>query len=129
MRSRCTQVFEWVLCSEPKLDSHRFRDIVLEAIEEGRAKPLPAFKPWSERVAAQPRPKSPFARPKKRKAPSGGQQLVAQIRCRQRHIGLPWSRGCFWCQHRHCWAYPICALLLNGCMGAGVDPADRMALA
>ncbi len=88
MRSRRTQVFEWVLCSEPKLDSHRFRDIVLEAIKEGRAKEFPAFKPWSKRIAAQPPPKDPFARPKKRKAPGagGGQQLVAQIRC---SLGCP----------------------------------------
>ena len=89
------QVFEWVLCSEPKLDSHRFRDIVLEGIKGGRAKPYPAFKPWSERVAAQPRPKNPFARPKKRKAAPGagsGQELIAQIRCSMSHMGCIFTR-------------------------------------
>lgn len=78
------QVFQWVMCSEERLDAHRFRDIILAAIAEGRTKQYKAFKPWSARVAATPAPKDPFAQrkgKKKRSSAAGSdQQLVAQIR-------------------------------------------------
>ena len=78
------QVFQWVMCSEERLDAHRFRDIILAAVAEGRAKQFRAFKPWSARVAATQAPKDPFGRHKGKKenssAAGSDQQLVAQIR-------------------------------------------------
>ncbi len=34
----CLQVFEWVMCSEAKADAHRFRDIILAAIDDNKVK-------------------------------------------------------------------------------------------
>ena len=31
------KVFDWVMCSDPQLDSHRFMDIIVAAIEQGAA--------------------------------------------------------------------------------------------
>jgi hypothetical protein len=70
------------MCSEEKKDAHRFRDIILAAVEEGRVKLFKPFKPWSEKVAKQPRPKNPLAKKKNTsKAEGSDQQLIAQIRC------------------------------------------------
>jgi DnaJ family protein C protein 9 len=94
------QVFQWVMCSEERLDAHRFRDTILAAIAEGRAKPYRAFKPWSARVAATPAPKDPLAKRQGKKARSsaagGDQQLVAQIRLLQHRLllALPGSFSC-----------------------------------
>ena len=79
----CLQVFEWVMCSEAKADAHRFRDIILAAIDDNKVKLYKKFKAWSEKVAKQPRPKAPLA-PKKAnasEAADGQNQLVQQIRC------------------------------------------------
>ena len=77
------QVFEWVMCSEEKRDAHRFRDIILSAVKDNKVKLFMSFKPWSEKVAKQPRPKDPLA---PRKTNAGGaadadKQLMEQIRC------------------------------------------------
>ncbi len=68
------------MCSEEKIDAHRFRDIILAAIKEGRVKDFSRFEAWSKKVAKQPRPKNPLARKKTRNLQSNDQQLVAQIR-------------------------------------------------
>ena len=77
------QVFEWVMCSEEKTDAHRFRDIILAAIDSKRVKQYNKFKPWSERVAKQPRPKAPLAprRANAAGAADADKQLIQQIRC------------------------------------------------
>ena len=77
------QVFEWVMCSEERKDAHRFRDIILTAQEAGKAKKHKKFRPWSEKVARQPRPKHPLT-PSRTNAAGPGKdaekQLIAQIR-------------------------------------------------
>ena len=77
------QVFEWVMCSEERKDAHRFRDIILAAQEAGEAKKHKQFRPWSEKVAKQPRPKHPLT-PSRTNAAGPGKdaekQLIAQIR-------------------------------------------------
>eukprot|EP00884_Botryococcus_braunii_P011666 jgi/Botrbrau1/204/Bobra.0022s0184.1 len=83
------KVFEWLMCSEPKLDSHRFMDIVEEAIKEGKVERHDRFSKWAKHTAAKPRPKDPLKRTKKRKADRENDlALVAQIRGRQNsHMG------------------------------------------
>jgi len=70
------------MCSDEKKDAHRFRDTILEAVKEGKTEVFARFKPWSEKVAKQPRPKNPLAQKKKKKAAADEhhQQLVAQLR-------------------------------------------------
>ena len=78
------QVFEWVMCSEAKKDSHRFMDVIEEGIAQGDLKRYKAFTAWAKDVAAKPRPKDPLAKPKKRKKAEASQTdeqaLVAAIR-------------------------------------------------
>ena len=74
-------MFEWVLCSEEKTDAHHFRDIILAAVNEKRVKQYKKFKPWSDKVAKQPRPRKPLAPKKVTGSADGDKQLVEQIRC------------------------------------------------
>ena len=71
------------MCSEAKADAHRFRDIILAAIDDQKANKHKKFKPWSEKVAKQPRPKAPLIpqRANTSVAADGDQQLIQQIRC------------------------------------------------
>lgn len=69
------------MCSDEKKDAHRFRDTILEAVKEGKIKLFARFKPWSEKVAKQPRPKNPLVQKKKKAtAEDNHQQLIAQLR-------------------------------------------------
>ena len=70
------------MCSEAKPDAHRFRDIILAAIDEQKVKKYKKFRPWSDKVAKQPRPKAALT-PKTANsgAASGDKQLALQIRC------------------------------------------------
>lgn len=78
------QVFEWVICSDSKKDSHRFMDIIQEAIAEEKVKSFKAFKSWSKEVSQKPRPQNPLAKKKKKKGPQASSNednaLVAAIR-------------------------------------------------
>ncbi len=71
------------MCSEAKADAHRFRDIILAAIDDDKVKLYKKFKPWSEKVAKQPRPKAPLAPVKANasEAADAQKQLIQQIRC------------------------------------------------
>jgi len=74
-------VFEWLLCSRPETDSHRFADDIEAAIERGDAKRYKAFGPWAEAVRRKPAPKNPLKKSKPRQAPAGGgMDLAAMIR-------------------------------------------------
>ena len=78
------QVFEWVMCSEAKKDSHRFMDMIEAGIAQGELKRYKAFTAWGKDMAAKPRPKNPLAKPKKMKKAGASQldeqALVAAIR-------------------------------------------------
>jgi DnaJ family protein C protein 9 len=78
------QVFEWVMCSDNKVDSHRFMDAIHSGIDRGDLKRFRIFTSWAKEVSLKPRPKNPLAKPKKRKgattAQSDEQALVAAIR-------------------------------------------------
>ena len=69
------------MCSDAKRDSHRFMDLVQEAISQGEAKRFKAFSAWAKEVSKKPAPKDPLGpRPMKRKAKADEQSLVAAIR-------------------------------------------------
>ena len=69
------------MCSDAKRDSHRFMDLVQEAISKGDAKRFKAFSAWAKEVSKKPEPKDPLGpKPKKRKAKADEQSLVAAIR-------------------------------------------------
>jgi len=72
------------MCSDAKVDSHRFMDSIEAGIAGGELRRYKAFTAWAKDVATKPRPKDPLAKPKKRKKAGGAQTdeqaLVAAIR-------------------------------------------------
>ncbi len=71
-----------MMCSEEKRDAHRFRDIILAAVRDKRAKLYKCFKTWSEKVAKQPRPKDHLGpgQTGTGEAADADKQLMEQIR-------------------------------------------------
>ncbi|KAM7269921.1 hypothetical protein ACFE04_029135 [Oxalis oulophora] len=53
------RLFCSMICSYPKLDSHRFKDIIDEAIAAGELKQRKAYKKWSQKISEIPPPTSP----------------------------------------------------------------------
>ena len=75
------KVFEYLPCSEPALDSHRFMDTVRTAISDGKVESSKKFTTWSKKVASTQPPKNPL-KPKKtiKKDASSENALIAAIR-------------------------------------------------
>lgn len=59
------RLFCSMLCSDPKLDSHRFKDILDEAIASGELKEFKSYKKWAKEVSEMKPPTSPLKRRKK----------------------------------------------------------------
>jgi hypothetical protein len=55
------RVFNQIMCSEPKLDSHRFMDIIDAAIASGELKERKAYRKWATEVSKTPRHPNPLA--------------------------------------------------------------------
>ncbi|KAJ0263877.1 Chaperone DnaJ-domain superfamily protein [Hirschfeldia incana] len=77
-KGKMSRLFCSMLCSDPKLDSHRFKDIIDEAIATGEVKATKAYKKWAKEVSEIKPPTSP---PKtRRKAKRGAEtDLYAMI--------------------------------------------------
>lgn len=72
------RLFCSMLCSEPKLDSHRFKDIIDDAIAEGELKATKAYQKWAKHVSETKPPTVPLVRRgKSKKQPET--DLVAAI--------------------------------------------------
>jgi len=80
-------VFEFLPCSDPALDSHRFMDAIDEAVADGRVQAYDRYQKWKRATSKKQRPKDPL-KPKKtsKKRASGDADaaLVAAIRNRVR---------------------------------------------
>nr|XP_043637494.1 chaperone protein dnaJ 6-like [Erigeron canadensis] len=50
-KGHMNKLFCSMLCSDPKLDSHRFKDILDEAISAGELKSTKAYQKWSKQVS------------------------------------------------------------------------------
>ncbi|KAL8223204.1 hypothetical protein R6Q57_020603 [Mikania cordata] len=55
-----TMLFCSMLCSDPKLDSHRFKDILDEAISAGELKSTKAYQKWGKQVSETKPPTNPL---------------------------------------------------------------------
>lgn len=75
------RLFCCMLCSDPKLDSHRFKDIIDEAIAAGELKSTKSFEKWAKLVSETKPPTSPSRLRKKSKENS--EDLYAIIANRQ----------------------------------------------
>lgn len=86
-------VFEFVMCSEPDADSHRFMDLIDEAIGAGAVETGEKYEKWRKATAKKRRPAEPL---KPRKAAKHGRDagaddaaLVAAIQSRVRSAPMP----------------------------------------
>ncbi|CAL0326656.1 unnamed protein product [Lupinus luteus] len=70
-KGNMNRLFCSMLCSDHKLDSHRFKDILDEAIASGEIKERKAYKKWAKEVSETKPPTSPLRkrRPKSNKKP------------------------------------------------------------
>ncbi|XP_030492855.2 chaperone protein dnaJ 6-like [Cannabis sativa] len=59
------RLFSSMLCSDPKLDSHRFKDIIDETIAAGELKSTKAYRKWAKKVSETKPPTSPLRRNRK----------------------------------------------------------------
>ncbi|CAI0377104.1 unnamed protein product [Linum tenue] len=73
------RVFCSMLCSEPKLDSHRFKDILDEAISAGELKATKAYDKWSKKISRVKPPTSPLRRRGKSSTKDSESNLLAVI--------------------------------------------------
>ncbi|KAL3147166.1 hypothetical protein ABBQ32_002672 [Trebouxia sp. C0010 RCD-2024] len=74
-------VFAWQICSDAKMDSHRFKTCIEDAIGSQHVKRYNSYSAWAKEVDTRPPPKNPFAKKRKKKAEAESQQaLVAAIR-------------------------------------------------
>ncbi|XP_077210043.1 chaperone DnaJ-domain superfamily protein [Tasmannia lanceolata] len=61
-KGNMNMLFCSMICSEPKLDSHRFKDIIDEAIAAGELKATKAFRRWAKEVSETKPPTEPLKR-------------------------------------------------------------------
>lgn len=64
-KGNMNRLFCSMLCSDRKLDSHRFKDIVDEAIASGELKEKKAYKKWAKKISETKPPTSPLRRKQK----------------------------------------------------------------
>nr|XP_027070047.1 chaperone protein dnaJ 6-like isoform X2 [Coffea arabica] len=80
-KGNMNRVFCYMLCSDQKLDSHRFKDSLDEAIAGGALKSTKLYEKWAKQVSETKPPTSPLKRRKKEKKNS--EDLHAIISQRQ----------------------------------------------
>lgn len=81
-KGNMNRLFCHMLCSDTKLDSHRFKDILDEAIAEGVLKSTKAYQKWAKQIAETKPPTSPM-KPKKKRSTDKSDDLYAIISQRQ----------------------------------------------
>ncbi|KAK8482388.1 hypothetical protein V6N13_025539 [Hibiscus sabdariffa] len=64
-KGNMNKLFCSMLCSDPKLDSHRFKDLLDEAIAAGELKETKAYQKWAKKVSEIKPPTSPLRRKEK----------------------------------------------------------------
>eukprot|EP01018_Ginkgo_biloba_P023421 Gb_09879 [translate_table: standard] len=67
-KGKMDSVFDWMMCCEPKLDSHRFKDIIDDAISSGELKEWKAYRQWTSEVSKMKPPSNPLKRHKKKRS-------------------------------------------------------------
>ncbi|CAH9102821.1 unnamed protein product [Cuscuta europaea] len=83
-KGNMNRLFCSMLCSDPNLDSHRFKDVIDEAIASGDLKSTKAYNKWAKKVSERKPPTSPLRKKNKQKAKKESDDLSAIIAQRQR---------------------------------------------
>ncbi|CAN4109113.1 unnamed protein product [Withania somnifera] len=78
-KGKMTRLFCSMICSDTKLDSHRFKDILDEAIAAGEIKTTKAYEKWAKEVSDTKPPTSPLRRRQKsKKEPDDLYAIISQ---------------------------------------------------
>ncbi|XP_016493517.1 chaperone protein dnaJ 6-like [Nicotiana tabacum] len=78
-KGKMKRLFCSMICSDPKLDSHRFKDILDEAISAGEIKSTKAYEKWEKEVSETKPPTSPLRRRQKsKKEPEDLYAIISQ---------------------------------------------------
>ncbi|PKU61363.1 chaperone protein dnaJ 6-like [Dendrobium catenatum] len=77
-KGNMNRLFCSMLCSDPKLDSHRFKHIIDEAISEGELNPTKAYQKWAKKISESKPPTDALVKKGKSKRQSN-LDLVAVI--------------------------------------------------
>ncbi|RAL51819.1 hypothetical protein DM860_010537 [Cuscuta australis] len=77
-KGHMNRLFCSMLCSDPKLDSHRFKDVLDEAIAAGDLKSTKAYEKWAKKVSETKPPTSPLRRKKPKKESEDLYAIIAQ---------------------------------------------------
>ncbi|KAI4300746.1 hypothetical protein L6164_034086 [Bauhinia variegata] len=83
-KGKMNRLFCSMLCSDPKLDSHRFKDIIDEAIAAGELKATKAYQKWAKQVSETKPPTSPLRRAKSNKESETGLFAIISLRQKER---------------------------------------------
>ncbi|CAO2037537.1 unnamed protein product, partial [Urochloa humidicola] len=78
-KGNMNRLFCSMICSEPKLDSHRFKDIIDEAIAEGELKSTKGYEKWAKKISEMEPPTNPLERRVKKKRKSEENDLILAI--------------------------------------------------
>ncbi|PPS10719.1 hypothetical protein GOBAR_AA09927 [Gossypium barbadense] len=106
-KGNMNKLFCSMLCSDPKLDSHRFKDLLDEAIAAGELKETKAYRKWANKVSEMKPPTSPLRRKEKsvKQSESDLLAIISQLRNERKdrfdsmfstlvsnysHLHLPW---------------------------------------
>ncbi|KAM7519847.1 hypothetical protein LguiB_018809 [Lonicera macranthoides] len=82
-KGNMNRLFCSMLCSDPKLDSHRFKDILDESIAAGELKSTKVYQKWAKEVSERKPPTSPLRARRKSKKKKESDDLYAIIAQRQ----------------------------------------------
>ncbi|PWZ25942.1 Chaperone protein dnaJ 6 [Zea mays] len=78
-KGNMNRLFWAMICSEPKLDSHRFKDIIDEAIGEGELKSTKVYEKWAKKISGMEPPTNPLERRVKKRKNSEENDLILAI--------------------------------------------------
>ncbi|KAF8398432.1 hypothetical protein HHK36_017359 [Tetracentron sinense] len=78
-KGNMNRLFCSMLCSDPKLDSHRFKDILNEAIAAGELKATKSYRQWAQQVAETKPPTDPLRKRKRKSKKQPESDLLEMI--------------------------------------------------
>ncbi|XP_062218475.1 chaperone protein dnaJ 6 [Phragmites australis] len=76
-KGNMNRLFCSMICSDPKLDSHRFKDIIDDAIAEGDLKSTKAYEKWAKKISEMEPPTNPLERRVKKKKSEESDLILA----------------------------------------------------
>ncbi|KAK4343810.1 hypothetical protein RND71_036904 [Anisodus tanguticus] len=95
-KGKMNRLFCSMICSDPKLDSYRFKDILDETIAAGELKSTKVYEKWAKEVSKTKPPTSPLRRRQKSKKGSESEALYAIISQRQDDLDVLISDKQIW---------------------------------